>query len=189
MQKILLPCNDPKTLENRALQYPFCQRRPGYFVVLIGVWLFWDYRVHEASGSLLSIMKGQSLTNHLVNILRKYLQKEISIKVLSEISTSIFLIYDCGVCRWKKDSFPMKLKLEWKSLKKKKENIEKDVMDLIETNNQINMTSENFLSSNISFKKHLNAKSFNIFWEYCSNCAKIGFCFGVCCKDDANVQG
>ena len=159
-------------------------------MVLIGVWLFWDYRIHEASGSLLSIMKGQSLTNHLVSILRKYLQKEISIKVLSETLTSIFLIYDHVVCKWKRDSFPMKLKLEWKSFFFfKKENIEKDVMDLIETNNQINMTSENFLSSNISFKKHLNAKSFNIFWEYCSNCAKIGFCFGVCCKDDANVQG
>ena len=92
-------------------------------MVLVGVWLFWDYRIHEASGSLLSIMKGQSLTNHLVNILREYLQKEISIKVLSETLTSIFLIYDHDVCKWKRDSFPMKLKLEWKSFfffKKKK---------------------------------------------------------------------
>ena len=88
-----------------------------------------------------------------------------------------------------KGQFPNEAKIRIVIFKKKKKNIEKDVMDLIETNNQINMTSENFLSSNISFKKHLNAKSFNIFWEYCSNCAKIGFCFGVCCKDDANVQG
>ena len=40
-------------------------------------------------------------------------------------------------------SFPMKLKLEGESLKKdtKKENFEKDVMHLIETNQQISMTS------------------------------------------------
>ena len=64
-------------------------------------------------------------------------------------------------------SFPMKLKLEGESLKKdtKKENFEKDVMHLIETNQQINMTSEHSVSSNTSLKKHLNAKSFKLFWE------------------------
>ena len=45
-------------------------------------------------------------------------------------------------------------------------------MDLIETNQQINITSENSVSSNTSFKKHLNAKSFKMFWEDCSSCAK-----------------
>ena len=45
-------------------------------------------------------------------------------------------------------------------------------MDLIETNHQINITSENSVSGNTSFKKDLNAKSFKMFWEYCSSCAK-----------------
>ena len=34
------------------------------------------------------------------------------------------------------------------------------------------MISEYSLSSNTSFKKHLDAKSLKIFWEYCSSCAK-----------------
>ena len=50
----------------------------------------------------------------------------------------------------------------------KKENFVKNVMDLIETNQQINITSENSVSSNTSFKKHLNSKSFKMFWESCS---------------------
>ena len=64
--------------------------------------------------------------------------------------------------------FPMKLKLEGNRLKKdiKKENFEKDVVLLIETNQQINRTFEHSASSNTSFKKHLNAKSFKMFWEY-----------------------
>ena len=68
----------------------------------------------------------------------------------------------------------MKLKLEGESLKKdtKKENFEKDIMHLIETNQQINMAFEHSVSSNTSFKKHLNAKSFKMFWEDCSSCAK-----------------
>ena len=45
-------------------------------------------------------------------------------------------------------------------------------MDLIETNHQINITSENSVSSNTSFKKYFNAKSFKMFWEYCSSCGK-----------------
>ena len=45
----------------------------------------------------------------------------------------------------------------------KKNNFEKDVMHLIETNHQIKMTSEYSVSSNTSFKKHLNTKSFSIF--------------------------
>ena len=35
-------------------------------------------------------------------------------------------------------------------------------MNLIETNHQINMTSDHSVSSNISFKSHLNAKSLNM---------------------------
>ena len=36
-------------------------------------------------------------------------------------------------------------------------------MNLIETNQQINMTSDHSLSSNNLFKSHLNAKTFNMF--------------------------
>ena len=35
-------------------------------------------------------------------------------------------------------------------------------MNLIETNHQVNMTSDNSVSSNNSFKGYLNAKSFNM---------------------------
>ena len=35
-------------------------------------------------------------------------------------------------------------------------------MKLIETNHQINMSSNHFMSSKNSFKSHLNAKSFNM---------------------------
>ena len=67
----------------------------------------------------------------------------------------------------KRTVFSMKLKLGGESFEKiyKKENFEKNVMDLIETNHQINITSENSVSSNTSFKKHLNGKSFKLFWE------------------------
>ena len=81
--------------------------------------------------------------------------------------------------------FQMKLKLklpiEGNRLKKdtKKENFEKDVMHFIETNYQINMTFEHSVLNhqinmtfeysvlgNTSFKKHLNAKNFKMFWKY-----------------------
>ena len=68
--------------------------------------------------------------------------------------------------------FQMKLKLELliegNRLKKdtKKENFEKDVMHFIETNQQINMTFEHSVLGNTSFKKHLNAKKFKMFWKY-----------------------
>ena len=45
-------------------------------------------------------------------------------------------------------------------------------MLLIETNHQINMTFEYSASSNTLFKKHLNAKNFEMFWKYWSSCAK-----------------
>ena len=46
---------------------------------------------------------------------------------------------------------------------KKKESFKKDLMNLIETNHQINMTSDHSISNNNSFKSHLNAKSFSMF--------------------------
>ena len=45
-----------------------------------------------------------------------------------------------------------------------KNNFEKYVMNLIETNHQIKITSENVVSGNKSFKKDLNSKSFKMFW-------------------------
>ena len=44
----------------------------------------------------------------------------------------------------------------------KKENFKKDLINLIEKNHQINMTSDHSVSSNNSFKSHLSAKSFNM---------------------------
>ena len=44
-----------------------------------------------------------------------------------------------------------------------KANFKKGLINLIETNQQINMSSDNFFSSNNSFKTHLNAKGFNMF--------------------------
>ena len=40
----------------------------------------------------------------------------------------------------------------------KKENFKKDLMNLIETNHHISMTSDHCVSSNNSFKSFLNAK-------------------------------
>ena len=40
----------------------------------------------------------------------------------------------------------------------KNKNLKKDLMNLIKTNHQINMTSDHSISSNISFKSYLNAK-------------------------------
>ena len=83
-------------------------------------------------------------------------------------------MHDHDVCRWKKDCFLSKIEnrrgIVWKKIPKN--NFEKDVMDLIETNHQINITSENSVSGNTSFKKDLNTKSFKMLCEYCSSCAK-----------------
>ena len=38
-------------------------------------------------------------------------------------------------------------------------------MHLIEANHQIIMVFDHSVSSNTSFKKHMNAKSFKMFWE------------------------
>ena len=45
----------------------------------------------------------------------------------------------------------------------KKENFKKDLMSLIETNHQINMTFDHSIFNNNSFKSLLNAKSFIMF--------------------------
>ena len=55
----------------------------------------------------------------------------------------------------------------------KKENFNKGLMNLIETNHQINMTSDHSVSSNNLFKSHLNTMSFNMF-QNCSSCSKHG---------------
>ena len=67
----------------------------------------------------------------------------------------------------KETIFPMKLKLEGNRLKKntKKEHFSKDAVHLIDTNHQINLNFEHSVSSNTSFKKHLNSKSFKMFLE------------------------
>ena len=61
--------------------------------------------------------------------------------------------------------FPVKFKLQGERLNKdiKKENFKKVLMKLIETNHQINMTSDHSVSTNYSFKIHLNAEGFNSF--------------------------
>ena len=45
----------------------------------------------------------------------------------------------------------------------KKENFKEDLLNLIETNHHINMTSDHYVLSNNSFQSFLNTKSFNIF--------------------------
>ena len=47
----------------------------------------------------------------------------------------------------------------------KKENVLKDLLNLVETYRQINMTSDYSVSSNNSFKSHFNAKNFNMFFN------------------------
>ena len=44
-----------------------------------------------------------------------------------------------------------------------KKNFKNGLLDLTETNNQINMTSEHSVLSNNWFWRHLNAKSFKMF--------------------------
>ena len=57
--------------------------------------------------------------------------------------------------------FQVRLKLQGESLNKdtKKENFKKDLMNLIKTNHQINLTSDRSVSSNNSFRSHLNTNS------------------------------
>ena len=80
-------------------------------------------------------------------ILRKKKQKKNSVTIIIAVDG-------------KETVFPMKLKLEVESF----ENFKKDVVDLIETNHQINMTYQYCILSKKSFKSHLNAKIFNMFF-------------------------
>ena len=63
--------------------------------------------------------------------------------------------------------FTVKLKLQGTSfyLNKyiEKEIFKKELMNLIQTNHQINMISDHSVSTNNSFKSHFNSKSFNMF--------------------------
>ena len=69
----------------------------------------------------------------------------------------------------------------------KKEVFLKKLMNLIETNHQIKMTSDLSVSSNNSFKSQLNAKSFNMFLKLLQFCKVWWFCFSVCFRRDVNV--
>ena len=89
MQRILLPCNDQKPTVNRTLQYPLCQRRPAYLVVLVGVLLVWDSRIQKANNSLLSIRKNQ-WTNQLANIFHKCFQMSCSLKFTAKLQNYNF---------------------------------------------------------------------------------------------------
>ena len=63
------------------------------------------------------------------------------------------------ICRWERESFSNEVEITRNRLNKdtKKENFKKDLMNLIETNYHINMTSDDSVSSNNSFKNFLNA--------------------------------
>ena len=65
----------------------------------------------------------------------------------------------------KQTVFPKKVEITREIVLKniKKEDFKKGLINLIETIHQINMTSDNFVSSKNSFKSHLNAKGFNTF--------------------------
>ena len=60
--------------------------------------------------------------------------------------------------------FPNQVEITREIVKKalQKENFKKDLMNLIETYHQMNMSSDHSVSSNNSFKSHLNANSFNM---------------------------
>ena len=66
------------------------------------------------------------------------------------------------ICRWKRDSFSSEVEITTNRLNKakKKEDFKKYLMNLIETNHHINMTSDHSASSNNLFKSFSNAKSF-----------------------------
>ena len=78
--------------------------------------------------------------------------------------------YHNDICRWKRDRFSSEVKIirgivSIKILKKR-------FNEVIETNHQINMTSDHFVSSNNSFKSHL--LSVPRCFQHCSSCANYG---------------
>ena len=62
-------------------------------------------------------------------------------------------------------------------------------MNLIETNNQISMTSHHHVSRINSFQNLLNAKGFNMFLTLSWLCGAQWFYISVYCKDDVNMEG
>ena len=66
------------------------------------------------------------------------------------------------IYRWKKDSFSSEGNYRGNCLNNciKKEKFKKVLINLIQTNHQINMTPDHSVSTNNSFKNHLNDKSF-----------------------------
>ena len=93
------------------------------------------------------------------------------------------------ICRWISDNLSNKVKITRESLENilKEKKFLKKLINLIETNHQINMTSDHSVWNNISFKSHLNAKSFNMFWTLQQLYKARWFHFNVCCKGDVNV--
>ena len=74
--------------------------------------------------------------------------------------------YHEDICRWTRDSFSSEVEnYKGNRLNKdvKKDNFKKDLMNLIEQKHPINMTPDHSVSSNNSFKSHLNTKSFDMF--------------------------
>ena len=69
----------------------------------------------------------------------------------------------------------------------KKEKFKKYFMKLIETNHQINMTTDHSVSSNNSFKSHLNAKGFSMSLKLKQLCKSRWSCLSVSYKGDVNV--
>ena len=81
--------------------------------------------------------------------------------------------YHTDICWWKRGSFSSEVKIArgiiW--IKKlQKESFKKDLVKFIETNHQINMTSDHSVSSLNLFKSQLNAKSFNMFLQLYQLC-------------------
>ena len=99
--------------------------------------------------------------------------------------------YHNDSCRWKRDSFSNEAEIttgtDWIKILKQRISL-KNLMNLIETNYHINMTSDHFVSSNNSFKSHLNAKSFNMLVSALKQwCEARWFYLSVCCNGDMNV--
>ena len=101
--------------------------------------------------------------------------------------------YHNEICRWKSDSFCWNVVEITRGivLNKciKKENFRKDLVNIIEINHQINLTSDHSISSNNLFKSHLNAKRFNMLLKLYQLREARWFWFSVCWKGDVNLQG
>ena len=86
--------------------------------------------------------------------------------------------YHTDISWWGRNSFSSEVKITrgvvWIKIFKKW-NLKIDLINLTETNHQINMTSGHPVSSNDSFKMHLNAKSFKMLL-HCRSCAKQADC-------------